>query len=94
MWTREYAFLMLTDGDEVFDVLSAKNASVGAAEREAQRASKLRARADDAWRQRNFSIVVNSYSEIESEMQTVELRKSERGRLDYARRAIDQGGVS
>ena len=89
VWTYEFALPLLTNGDEIFDLLSANNAAVGAAERDAQRASRLRSRADDAWRHRDFAAVVNAYSEIDSELRTVELRASERGRLDYAIRKLD-----
>ena len=88
-WTRRFAFSLLADGDEVFEELSAHNAARGVADRDAQRARTLRSRADAAWRDRDFATVVNCYTEIDEELPTVGLSQSERGRLDYALRALN-----
>jgi hypothetical protein len=87
-WTREFTLPLLTDGDEIFDTLSVSNAARGAAERDVQRASRLRARAQEAWRRRDHVAVVNAYSEIDTELPTVRLSPSERRRLEYAIRAL------
>jgi hypothetical protein len=41
---------------------------------------------------RTWSTVVNAYEEIESELKTVQLRDSERGRLEYARKHLNPDG--
>jgi hypothetical protein len=87
-WTRQFALPLLTDGDEIFAELSASNAAKGAAEREQQRASQLRVRANDAWRQRSFGTVIACYTEIDTKLPTVELSGVERGRLKYSRKAL------
>jgi hypothetical protein len=85
--TREIAGEMLTGGDDLFDRLSAANAARGQAEQDQLRAQHLRERADDAWRRKDFDAVITAYTEIDREMDTVELRTSERRRLDYALRS-------
>lgn len=87
-WTREFAGPLLSDGDQLFDQLSESNAARGQAERDELRASRLRARADEAWQRKDFGRVVNAYSEIESELPAVALKASERGRLDYAVKSL------
>jgi hypothetical protein len=52
----------------------------------------LRTRASDAWRAKDLATVVNAYEEIESELKTVQLRDSERGRLEYARKHLNPDG--
>src|SRR5262245_9953104 len=67
-WTRMFAVPLLTNGDREFEVLSEVNARLAENERDALRASDLRARADEAWRRRDFAAVINAYSEIEVEL--------------------------
>lgn len=90
MWTREFAAPLLRNGDVWFERLSHENAVRAEAERDGFRASQLRSRAQDAWQRREFGAVVNAYSEIDRELLAVELRPSERGRLDYALRELDK----
>lgn len=45
----------------------------------------MRARAEDAWHRKDFASVIAAYEEIDSELDTVELRESEVKRLNYAR---------
>jgi hypothetical protein len=87
-WTREFAIPLLTNGDYLFDRISTINAARSQAELEQLEASRLRAQADQAWRQRDFATVVSVYDEIDNELPTVQLRPFERGRLDYARNHI------
>ena len=91
-WTREFAGELLDDGDELFDRLSEDNAARGQAEQDKQRARRLRERADDAWRRKDFGTVVTAYGEIDRELGTVQLRASERGRLSYALKALPDLG--
>ena len=91
-WTGEFAGELLEDGDELFDRLSEDNAARGQAEQDEQRARRLRKRADDAWRRKDFATVVTAYGEIDRELRTVQLRASERGRLSYALRALPDPG--
>lgn len=53
------------------------------------RAARLRARAEDAWHRKDFALVITAYEEIDSELDTVELRESEVKRLTYARKHLD-----
>jgi hypothetical protein len=87
-WTRQFALPLLTDGDEIFAELSTSNAARNDAEGERQRASQPRVRANDAWRQRNFATVVDSYTEIDTALPTVELSVLERRRLEYSLKAL------
>ena len=89
-WTREFALPLLQDGDDLFDQLSVSNATRAHTERDELRASRLRARADEAWQCQDFGTVANSYSEIESELPTVALKASEQGRLKYALKALGE----
>lgn len=89
-WTREFALPLLQDGDDLFDQLSRSNASRAQAERDGLRASRLRAKADDAWQRQDFATVANSYSEIESELPPGSLRASEQRRLRYALKALGE----
>lgn len=85
-WTREFALPLLTDGDELFDRISELNSARSEAYLESIRASRLRAKADEAWRRRDLDTVLLAYSEIDRELATVALRGSERARLDYAQK--------
>ena len=53
------------------------------------RAARLRARAEDGWHRKDFVSVIIAYEEIDSELDTVELRESEVKRLSYARKHLD-----
>jgi hypothetical protein len=89
-WTGDYARELLTDGDDAFDRLSERHTARFRSEQDEVRASRLRARADHAWRERDFGTVVNAYSEIDLELSTVDLKASERGRLKYALNEIEK----
>lgn len=89
-WTKEFGLPLLTNGDAIFDQLSEASLHSAVAEAHAQRAALLRPRADDAWRRRDFASVINAYSEIISELSTIELQRSELGRLHYAQRAMGE----
>lgn len=51
-------------------------------------AERLRARAKDAWRNKDLASVITAYEQIESELGTVGLRESEIKRLSYARKNL------
>jgi hypothetical protein len=89
-WAREFALPLLRNGDDLFDQLSRSNAARAHAERDELRASRLRARADEAWQRQDFATVANSYSEIESELPAASLKASEQGRLKYALKALGE----
>jgi hypothetical protein len=91
-WTREFALPLLTNGDDLFDRMSELNSARSEAHLEGIRASGLRARADEAWKRRDLETVVLAYTEIDRELATVELRASERARLDYARKHREHEG--
>ena len=91
-WTREFAAELLADGDELFDRLREDNAARGQAEQDELRARRLRERADDAWRRKDFATVMTTYGEIDRELGAVQLRASERGRLSYALKALGRSG--
>jgi hypothetical protein len=79
---------VLNNGDAVFENVSRMNAERSDAYLDDMHASRLRALAEDAWRRRDFQSVVYAYLEISQDLKTVVLTPSERGRLDYARRAL------
>jgi hypothetical protein len=90
VWTRQFAMPLLTDGDQgAFSALSKANAQHAERHRDAVRASRLRAKADEAWRIRDLETVANFYSEIENELTSVELKRFERSRLRYALKALN-----
>lgn len=57
--------------------------------RDAWRATRLRDAADTAWRAKDYPRVVDAYSEMISELRSVELRPSELARLRYAADHLD-----
>ena len=87
-WTREFASPLLTDGDDLFERLREANSAWYQSWQHETSAERLRARADEAWRQRDFGTVVSIYTEIDSQLPTVQLKASERGRLEYARKRL------
>lgn len=50
----------------------------------------LRERADKAWRDRDFASVVELYVALAG-LETVEMKRSEAARLQYAKRRLDGG---
>lgn len=81
---RARATPLLRNGDDLFDQMSELNSALSTSYLENMRASRLRARADEAWRQKDLAAVVLAYTEIERELTTVPLHESERARLKYA----------
>lgn len=77
---------LLTNGDDLFDRMSELNSALSNTYLEGIRASRLRARADEAWRQKDLETMALAYSEIERDLTTVSLRGSERARLEYAKK--------
>jgi hypothetical protein len=76
-------------GDDAFDQISEAVKRHSDEYLDGVRATRLRTRAEDAWRHKDFSSVVGAYEEIEAELDTVELRESEVKRLNYARDHLD-----
>jgi hypothetical protein len=87
--TRPLAERVERDGTEAFELISQAVAVQSEEYLQGLRAARLRSRADEAWRRKDFASVVSAYAEIESELESVGLRPSEAKRLDYARRQID-----
>jgi hypothetical protein len=83
---------LLTNGDDLFDRMSELNSALSNTYLEGIRASRLRARADDAWKRRDLGTVLLAYTEIDRELATVTLRGSERARLEYARKHSERDG--
>lgn len=83
---------ILKDKDTIFADLSEGLARRSDQYLEGIAADRLRTRASDAWRAKDLATVVNAYEEIESELKTVQLRDSERGRLEYARKHLNPDG--
>lgn len=77
---------LLADGDDLFDRMSELSSALSSSYLEGIRASRLRARASEAWRQNDLEAVMLAYMEIERELTTVSLRGSERTRLEYAKK--------
>jgi hypothetical protein len=88
-WTRDFAGPALEGRSEFFQRLSDQTKVYSLRLQENQRASELRARANEAWRKKDFAAVINSYEEIDREFETVELKKSEIRRLEYAKQISD-----
>jgi hypothetical protein len=88
-WTREYALPLLDDGDGLFDQMSVRNAAQEDVAQGALRASRLRARADEAWSRRDLATVALAYAEIAAELPTFPLRTSELARLRYAEEHLE-----
>lgn len=87
--TRPLAERIERDGREAFELTSQAVSVQSEKYLDGLRAGRLRNRADEAWRRKDFAVVVSAYAEIESELESVDLRASEAKRLNYARRQID-----
>jgi hypothetical protein len=75
-------------GSDEFDRMRELNAKQSAVFVDAGQAARLRTHAEEAWRQRDLAGVVLAYEQIDSELTSVALTKSERARLEYARRHL------
>lgn len=73
---------------DVFDRMREPNAEQSAVFVDAGQAARLRGRAEDAWRRKDLAGVVLAFEQIEAQLPTAALTKSERARLDYARRHL------
>lgn len=87
--TRPLAECIERDRREAFELISQAVAAQSEEYLDGLRAARLRSRAEEAWRRKDFASVVIAYEEVESELETVDLRESEAKRLKYARRQID-----
>ena len=74
----------LLAGDDVFEQMNELSISLSQRYTEGIRASRLRARAEEAWSRKDLATVALSYAEIAKELPTVSLRPSELARLRYA----------
>ena len=88
--TSKYARSLLADGDALFEELSTANAKWSQEYLEGIRASRLRATADEAWQHGDLRAVTLAYTEIDSELDKISLRPSERARLQYAQKHGDR----
>jgi hypothetical protein len=76
------------EGDlEVFERLAAQRHREGRVLTDASTALWLREQAGKAWQNRDFASVVEAYTALAS-LETVEMRRSETARLEYARREL------
>lgn len=87
-WTRQFAVLALINGDELFEEMERRSTIRFHTTQEGWHAERLRSRANEAWRERDFPAVVAAYAAIDEELSTVQLSQYERRRLDYARKAV------
>jgi hypothetical protein len=87
---RPIAHLVLVNGDDVFERVSANNAAWATAYTEGMDASRLRARADAAWHRRDLETVIAAYQELDSTFTTITLLASERAKLNYARKHVER----
>lgn len=90
--TKNAVPIYLATDDTPLDILRQETERWSQEHLESVRAARLRNRADLAWRNRDFGIVVNSYSEIDQELHTVTLRQSEEARLRYALNHLNENG--
>jgi hypothetical protein len=84
-WTQTYARPALAGDKGFFNELGARSAERWRERQDEDRAAELRAEADDAWRRRDYSAVVQAYTALD-ELPAISLSRSEQGRLDYARK--------
>jgi hypothetical protein len=88
-WTERYGGPALRDEPGVFTQLRAAGVKQSEAMQEAWRAARLRDAADVAWRAKDYPRVVDAYSEMISELRSVDLRPSELARLRFAADRLD-----
>lgn len=88
-WTQRFGSRVLEGDPATFDSLRAQGARLSQAMLEGWRAERLRAAADSAWRRKDWGRVIDAYGEIEAELGSIELKRSERARLSYAQKRIN-----
>ncbi len=87
-WTQRFGSRVLNGDPAAFDSLRVQNARRSQQMLEGWRAERLRSAADDAWRRKDWGRVIDAYSEINAELGSVELKRSERARLSYAQSRV------
>jgi hypothetical protein len=88
--TRQFGHDALCGRPDVFGRLAALAKRRSDALQQSWRAADLRRAADAAWRARDWGRVVEAYAEMAAELDTVEMKASEHGRLRYARARLDR----
>jgi hypothetical protein len=83
--TAIYAGLLLRSPDIEFEALSRANAEWAAKYMDEIEASRLRERAQIAWREKDWRTVADCYQRILDELHTVSLQPSEQKKLVWAR---------
>jgi hypothetical protein len=88
--TRLVAVKALEGDREIFERLAEQQHREGRALTDASTAMSLRERAAKAWQNRDFTSVVEVYEALAS-LETVEMKRSETARLEYAKRKLVGG---
>lgn len=86
-FTRQFASDALRGDPETFERLAHELRLEGRKNTDASDALWIREKAEKAWQDRNLSLIVDLYSRLDA-LETVELKNSERGRLQYAKRSL------
>jgi hypothetical protein len=84
-WTQTYARPALAGDEEFFNEISAREDERWRERQTEDRAKELRAEADDAWRRKDYSAVVQAYTALD-QLPSIDLSRSEQGRVSYARK--------
>lgn len=87
-WTQEFAQRALEGDSATFAALGDQQARISREMLDGWRAEDLRADAAEAWRKADWDSVISAYTEIDERLETVELKGSERLRLNYARKRL------
>jgi len=88
-WLESHGQLALEGDEATFEALSEAMADESSRLIDSMRVTKLRRRANVAWRAGDYAAVVLAYEEIDRELPTVQLRRFEAGRLEYAKKRIE-----
>ena len=83
-WTSRYGGAALRDETGIFVRLRSEGVKRSDAMQDEWAAGRLRTAADAAWSERDYARVVGAYSEMISELRSIELRPSELRRLRFA----------
>jgi hypothetical protein len=85
---RQFGEQLFTDDEEAFDQLERASIEMSRAYNDRSEAATLRAAADAAWHRGDFETVASTYATLRDFLPTVQLRRSEVGRLKYASERI------
>jgi hypothetical protein len=86
LWLEQHAGPVLSGDESAFKRLEAEVTRQSQEYLDAIQAERLRSRATESWKSKNYHDVVLAYEEIQSELPTVELRRHEAERLRFAQR--------